>query len=71
MDALLATVQMPPGVPVATVAVGKAGAKNAAWLAARILAIGDAALAARLAEAVEAMAAKVRAADSDLRAEQA
>ena len=33
MDALLATVQMPPGIPVATVAVGRAGAKNAAWLA--------------------------------------
>ena len=71
MDALLATVQMPPGVPVATVAVGKAGAKNAAWLAARILSLGDAELAVRLSEAVEAMAAKVRGADADLVAEQA
>ena len=41
MDALLSTVQMPPGVPVATVAIGKAGAKNAAILAVQMLAIGD------------------------------
>ena len=41
LDALLAIVQMPPGVPVATVAVGKAGARNAAVLAAEILAIED------------------------------
>lgn len=39
MDALLATVQMPPGIPVATVALGKGGAKNAAFLAAQILAL--------------------------------
>ncbi len=39
MDALLATVQMPPGIPVATVAIGSPGAKNAAVLAARILAL--------------------------------
>jgi 5-(carboxyamino)imidazole ribonucleotide mutase len=39
MDALLATVQMPPGIPVAAVSIGSAGAKNAAVLAARILAI--------------------------------
>ena len=39
IDALLSTVQMPPGVPVATMAIGKAGAKNAAIFAARILAI--------------------------------
>ena len=45
LDALLATVQMPGGVPVATVAVGSAGAKNAAYLAARILALGDDAVA--------------------------
>jgi len=48
-DALLSTVQMPPGVPVATVAVGKAGAENAAILAVQILALSDAALAERLA----------------------
>ena len=47
-DALYSVVQMPPGVPVATVAIGPAGAKNAAHLAARILALGDAALAARV-----------------------
>ena len=41
MDSLLSTVQMPPGVPVATVAIGKMGAKNAAFLAMRILALID------------------------------
>ena len=70
MDALLATVQMPPGVPVATVAVGRAGAKNAAWLAARILALGDEELRVRLHAAVEGMAVKVRKADAELLAEQ-
>lgn len=50
LDALLSIVQMPPGVPVAAVAIGSAGARNAAHLAARILALGDAALAERLAE---------------------
>ncbi len=48
LDALLATVQMPGGVPVACVAVGSAGAKNAAYLAARILALGDDAVAGSL-----------------------
>ncbi len=48
-DALYAVVQMPPGVPVATVAIGSAGAKNAAHLAARILALADEAVAARVA----------------------
>jgi phosphoribosylaminoimidazole carboxylase PurE protein len=48
VDALLSMVQMPAGVPVATVAVGKAGAKNAAILAAQILALGDAGIARRL-----------------------
>jgi len=66
LDALLATVQMPPGVPVATVAVGKAGAKNAAWLAARIMALSDDVLAARFVEARAEMAAKVLAADASL-----
>ena len=45
-DALLAIVQMPPGVPVATVAVGEMGARNAGHLAAEILALGDPAVAA-------------------------
>jgi phosphoribosylaminoimidazole carboxylase PurE protein len=49
MDALLSIVQMPPGVPVATVAIGRWGARNAAILAAQILAVGDPALAERLA----------------------
>jgi 5-(carboxyamino)imidazole ribonucleotide mutase len=48
-DALYSVVQMPPGVPVAAVAIGSAGAKNAGHLAARILAISDPALAGRVA----------------------
>lgn len=48
-DALYAVVQMPPGVPVATVAIGSAGAKNAAHLAARILALAHPAVAERVA----------------------
>ena len=49
MDSLLSIVQMPGGVPVATLAIGEAGAKNAGLLAAQILALGDEALAQRLA----------------------
>lgn len=48
MDALLSTVQMPPGIPVATVALGKGGAKNAAVLAAQILALKHASIAEKL-----------------------
>lgn len=48
-DALYAVVQMPPGVPVATVAIGSAGAKNAAHLAARILSLSDEAISAKVA----------------------
>ncbi len=48
MDALLSTVQMPGGIPVATVAIGKAGAKNAAFLAGQIMALSDPALMERL-----------------------
>ncbi len=48
MDALLSTVQMPGGIPVACVAIGKAGARNAGWLAAQILALGDDALRGRV-----------------------
>ncbi len=58
-DALLSTVQMPGGIPVATVAVGKAGAKNAAYLAAQMLALSDAALAQRLSADREANASRV------------
>jgi phosphoribosylaminoimidazole carboxylase PurE protein len=50
LDALLSTVQMPPGVPVATVAIGKAGAKNAAILAVQILALSDEGLNTKLAD---------------------
>ena len=49
-DALLSTVQMPPGIPVATVAVGRTGAKNAGYLAGQILALGNDELAERLSE---------------------
>ncbi len=48
LDALLSTVQMPPGIPVATVSIGKPGAKNAAILAAQILALADSELESRL-----------------------
>jgi len=49
MDSLLSIVQMPAGIPVGTLAIGEAGAKNAGILAAKILALGDAALAERVA----------------------
>ncbi len=58
-DALLATVQMPPGVPVATVSVGKAGATNAGVLAAQILALADPAIAQSLSSYKTALADKV------------
>ena len=54
LDSLLSIVQMPGGIPVATLAVGPAGAKNAGLLAARILALSDPGLAARLAVFVQA-----------------
>jgi phosphoribosylaminoimidazole carboxylase PurE protein len=66
LDALLATVQMPGGVPVATVAVGKAGARNAAVLAAEILALSDPELEARVRRAKADQAAAVAAADAEL-----
>jgi len=66
MDALLSTVQMPPGVPVAAMAIGKSGARNAGIFAARILAVADAEVARQLedyrremAAAVEQKAAKI------------
>jgi phosphoribosylamine--glycine ligase len=58
-DALLSTVQMPPGIPVATVAVGKPGATNAGILAAQILALSDPALSAKLDAYKQEMADKV------------
>jgi len=59
LDALLATVQMPGGIPVACVAVGKPGAQNAAYLSAQILALQDEALAARLQEQRRSNAASI------------
>jgi phosphoribosylaminoimidazole carboxylase PurE protein len=59
LDALLATVQMPAGVPVATMAIGAAGAKNAAILAAQILATADREVEARLEAYKEHLAAQV------------
>ena len=58
-DALLATVQMPAGVPVATMAVGEAGARNAAIMAAQILAVADKELQERLQRYKEELASKV------------
>ena len=59
LDALLATVQMPGGIPVATFAIGKAGAKNAGLFAAQILARSDPAVRERLAKFREAQSAAV------------
>ena len=59
LDALLSTVQMPPGVPVATVSIGKPGAVNAGVLAAQILALGDKQIAARLEKYKNGLAEKV------------
>ena len=67
LDALLATVQMPSGIPVATVAIN--GAKNAAVLAAQMLAITDDALAAKLDAAREKMAAQIAEKEAKLQAE--
>ena len=66
-DSLLSTVQMPPGMPVATVAVG--GAENAGLLAAQIIAVGDPALAARVEAERLARRQKVLASDAEVRAE--
>ena len=59
LDALLSTVQMPGGIPVATMAIGKAGAKNAALFAARLLAIEDKELSAKLSSYMKKMAKDV------------
>lgn len=66
LDALLSTVQMPGGVPVATVAIGKAGAKNAGYLAVQILAVGNASLSERLVADKQAQADAVIAKDAAL-----
>jgi len=67
MDALLSTVQMPPGVPVATVSIGKPGATNAGVLAAQVLALSDPKIAAKLDEYKKSLAAKVEAAAEKLK----
>ena len=59
LDALLATVQMPGGIPVATMAIGKAGAKNAALFAVRVLALEDADLLKKLHSYIRRMASDV------------
>ena len=68
LDALLSTVQMPGGVPVAAFGAGAGGPVNAAWMAARILALGDAKLAERLGRARGAQKQKVLDKDAALRA---
>lgn len=66
VDALYAMVQMPGGIPVATMAIGKAGAKNAGLLAVQIIALGDSALTAKLQEYKQTMAEDVEAKDKAL-----
>ncbi|RYE02184.1 MAG: 5-(carboxyamino)imidazole ribonucleotide mutase [Sphingobacteriales bacterium] len=66
LDALLSTVQMPGGIPVATVAIGKAGAKNAAYLAAQIIGVADKELHTALIAERAANAAEVVAKDAAL-----
>ena len=68
LDALLATVQMPAGVPVGTLAIGKAGARNAGLLAARIVARGDPDVADRVRAQRKRMADEVEAKDAALQA---
>lgn len=68
MDSLLSTVQMPGGVPVATVAIGSAGAKNAAYLAAQIMAVADDGLRARIQAERAANTQSVLDADAELQA---
>lgn len=68
-DALLSTVMMPGGIPVATVAIGKAGAKNAGYLAAQILAVADDDLAQKLAQERQDNATALLAKDEALQAQ--
>ena len=69
LDSLLATVQMPAGIPVATVAIGKSGARNAAILACQMLALGDSVLQKKLAAFKEKLAAGVREKNEKLKKE--
>jgi phosphoribosylaminoimidazole carboxylase PurE protein len=66
LDALLSTVQMPGGIPVATMAIGKAGAKNAALYAVRILALEDKKISTRLSAYIQKMARDVEKKQEDL-----
>ncbi|OEU66819.1 MAG: 5-(carboxyamino)imidazole ribonucleotide mutase [Desulfovibrio sp. S3730MH75] len=66
MDALLATVQMPPGFPVGTLALDKVGAKNAAWMAAQILALHDDKIGAKIIEARQGFVDAVEKAAAEL-----
>jgi 5-(carboxyamino)imidazole ribonucleotide mutase len=70
MDALLATVQMPAGIPVATVAIGKAGATNAGILAAQILGVADAGISKKLTGYKEKLARGVEEKSKKLQASQ-
>jgi 5-(carboxyamino)imidazole ribonucleotide mutase len=67
LDSLLSIVQMPSGIPVATVAVGKAGPVNAALLAAQILAVADAALREKIVQYKARLAERVAIADENAR----
>ncbi|WP_041635867.1 5-(carboxyamino)imidazole ribonucleotide mutase [Macrococcoides caseolyticum] len=67
MDSLLSIVQMPGGIPVATTAIGKAGAKNAGILAARMLSLKDTALVAQLDDYEASLVKKVEAMQHDLK----
>jgi len=67
LDALLATLQMPGGVPVGTLGIGRAGARNAGLLAARILGLEDSAVSAKVQEQRERMAREVEAKDAALK----
>ncbi len=70
LDALLSTVQMPAGIPVGTLALGKAGAVNAALLAVQILALGDAGLQKKLEAHKQSLQEKVDAGNRRIRAQQ-
>ena len=71
LDALLSTVQMPPGIPVATMGIGATGARNAGLFAARILALGDARAARAYRRFAEDQSGKALAADRALRKDRA
>jgi len=66
LDALLSMVQMPPGIPVATMAIGKGGARNAALFAVQILAVTDSALAKKLGDYRRSMEQQVIAKDAEV-----